>query len=129
MEPIPNSITYPVFVKDTDGEIVLFWSKEYFVACIEAIDIEDDEYTAWDLNGQPLELFVTDTYADLKAAAEPVRPDELLREVINYGARCREAVFEPPADVTDPVRLYYLADEFLRQHRPPMFRWLRKLCS
>lgn len=126
---MPDSITYPVFVKDTDGEMALFWSKEYFVASIEAVTIEDGEYTAWDLTGQPLELFVTDGYANLKATGETPRLGELLREVINYGARCREAVFEPPPDVTDPVRVYYLADEFLRLHRPPMFRRLRKLFS
>ena len=126
---MPANITFPVFVKDTDGEMALFWSKEYYVACVEATTIEDGENTAWDATGRPLELFVTEGYADLRATGDAPRSDQLLREVIAFGTRCGEAKFEPPADVIDPVRLYYLADEFLRMHRPPMFQWLRKLFS
>jgi len=49
-------ITYPVFVVDQNSEAVRFDSEADLLGQLEAIDVEEGEYDAWDSTGQALEL-------------------------------------------------------------------------
>ena len=53
------SVNFPVFVLAKDcGEVLRFNSIEEMQRQLEEIDVENDEYTAWDRTGTPLKLGV-----------------------------------------------------------------------
>lgn len=50
---------FPVFVMARDsGEVSKYESIEAMQVDLEEIDVENDEYAAWDRDGRPLELLV-----------------------------------------------------------------------
>ncbi len=49
-------VSFPVFLKDTDRCMVFIKSIEHLNSHIEMIDVEDKEYTGWDVNGHKIEL-------------------------------------------------------------------------
>ena len=53
------SVNFPIFVLAKDcGEVSRFNSIEEMQRQLEEIDVENDEYTAWDRTGTPLKMSV-----------------------------------------------------------------------
>lgn len=51
-------IVFPVYVRDDAGDVIVFASIEMMQSYLEAIDVENGEYEAWDAAGYLLELGV-----------------------------------------------------------------------
>lgn len=54
---------FPVFVRevhDPGGEVTLFRSHEDMEGYLEAIDVENEEFEAWDVNGERIRLEVVE---------------------------------------------------------------------
>jgi hypothetical protein len=125
-----DGIRFPVFVQDTDDCIYVFDTMESFIAQIEVIDIEDEEYRVWDNCGAPLQPFVDGTRAGLRAAKGTPRPDELRRAIIRFGNKFSTRAFSPSNQVVDPVTLFHMAEKFIRENKRSTFdkikAWISK---
>jgi hypothetical protein len=51
-------VVFPVYVRDDANDVMSFPSHEAMQAYLELIDVENDEYQAWDANGYALDLLV-----------------------------------------------------------------------
>lgn len=82
MEP-----TFPVFVCAKDsGEIASFRSVHELQAHVEAIDIENDEYDAWDLSGRRVDLTVQEpVWLRLEVRSTVSAVDELRDSLRRFG--------------------------------------------
>ena len=57
------SVTYPLFVFEKDDKSIRLIENESQIHCLEAIDIENEEYVFWDANGAGVSVAVTPTTA------------------------------------------------------------------
>lgn len=80
--------TFPIFVRAKDcGEMARYASIEEMQREIEAIDIENGEYQAWDGNGLPLKMEVqTPIWLNCVPASSVPKPDELKAAMLGFGA-------------------------------------------
>ena|SRR5204863_5092817 len=93
-------ISFPVYVRDDADDVTLFPTFETMQGYLEAIDVENGEYEAWDVAGHVLELGVgkpklewlkitqsghtlsQEEFAEIKSKAVPYRnPEPLLRSI------------------------------------------------
>jgi len=93
-------VSFPVYVSDDAHAVILFPSFEKMQGSMERIDVENNEYQAWDATGHVLELTVEisksewlkiaqsdrvlpqSEFAEIKAKAVPYRdPEPLLRNL------------------------------------------------
>jgi hypothetical protein len=59
MEELTESVTFPVYALAKDcGDVLQFPSRRAMQGYLEAIDVENGEYEAWDGNGNVLHLSV-----------------------------------------------------------------------
>ena len=79
-------IVFPLFVRTKDsGEIAKFESLDEMQRELEAIDVENAEYEAWDRNGMPLNLAVQrPIWLKCEPSSSAARPGELRQAIINY---------------------------------------------
>ena len=70
------SMNFPVYVLAKDcGEVSRFNSVEEMQRQLEEIDVENDEYTAWDRTGTPLKLSVQEPVW-LRIELETLKPQQ-----------------------------------------------------
>ena len=87
-----NTIQFPVFVRLKDcGDVVRHDSFAKMQSDLEQIDIENDEYEAWDAAGTQLKLSVQESDEWLRLDPLPKSQPDQLAEVIMAFAR-REGV-------------------------------------
>ncbi len=124
-----EEITFPIFLKDTDGCVSLVPSRErYFTGYYtENIDIEDGEYIGWDRTGLPLELCLTDDRPDLRITNTTPQPEALRKAIIDYGTVREMGPPDIPPDVDDPVVMLFIAEEGLRNYNRPTWVGIRKI--
>jgi hypothetical protein len=85
-------ICYPIFVKDQDGWVSILNRFEDLQVKLEKIDIEDKEYTTWDAEGLPVELYLDQKEMKVKALSDENRQDELKEAILNYAKLARPKV-------------------------------------
>jgi hypothetical protein len=62
MDELTESVSFPVFVLAKDcGDVLQFSSRRAMHGYLEAIDVENGEYEAWDGNGNVLHLSVAES--------------------------------------------------------------------
>lgn len=81
--------TFPILVFEKDsGDILKFESLNQMQRNLERIDVENDEYAAWDANGQSVRLVVQEpSWLNVVPALESALPD--LRNSLERFARAR----------------------------------------
>jgi hypothetical protein len=80
-------INFPLFVRAKDsGEIARFNSVHELQFQVEKIDIENEEYEAWDKDGLPVDLKLQDpVWIKLEPSTEGSHnPDGLRRALLDY---------------------------------------------
>jgi hypothetical protein len=80
-------IEFPVFVRAKDsGEIAAFNSIQDIQTHVERVDIENEEYEAWDNDGLPVQIELQDPplWIKLCASAEDREPDQLRRVLRDF---------------------------------------------
>ena len=82
-----NQVPLPVFVRLKDcGDVVLYDSILKMQSSFERIDVENDEYEAWDATGTRLKLSVQESDEWLRIDPMPGSPPEQLVEaIIQFG--------------------------------------------
>ncbi len=82
-------ILFPVFVRaKDDGEVSRFGSVEAMQRELEAIDVENREYEAWDRTGLPLDLKVQNPlWLKLEPPPRAANPDQLNEAILGFAAR------------------------------------------
>jgi hypothetical protein len=56
-----ENVTFPVYVLAKDcGEVTEYSSRDAMQSYLEAIDVENEEYEAWDFEGRVVKLIVAD---------------------------------------------------------------------
>lgn len=82
------SIAFPIFIHAKDcGEVAKFESLDEMQRELEAIDIENGEYEAWDQNGTPMNMAVqTPVWLKLEPSASVPRPSELKEIILRFAS-------------------------------------------
>lgn len=109
MEPI-----YPLFIADRDGWMYMVTGPEQLIS-FEQIDVEDGEYSGWDVEGHPVAL-VWDPTEGVKARVTHDCPhlDELKHAIVRYANLGPwDDQFAVPDQAHDVVQLFQAAE----QHR------------
>jgi hypothetical protein len=78
---------FPLFVRAKDsGEIRKFCSIRELQSQVEKIDIENEEYEAWDKDGRPvgLKLQETEIWIGLEALSDNPAPEQLRRALLEF---------------------------------------------
>jgi hypothetical protein len=98
--------TFPILVLEKDsGDILKFESITQMQRNLERIDIENDEYAAWDANGQSVRLLVQEpTWLKVVPAPESTVPD--LRDSLKRFAHARHVALTDNEQRLAPVDLY-----------------------
>jgi hypothetical protein len=98
---------FPIFVLAKDcGEILQFESLEAMQRAVEAIDVENGEYEAWDKTGIPVELTAGSSRDWLRIVPKS-GPSEFARvEALMYAYARREGVESGISASGDLVSLY-----------------------
>ncbi|MEW6609295.1 MAG: hypothetical protein AB1414_17940 [bacterium] len=78
------AITYPVFLIDRDKWMYKFNSINELRGYIELIDVEDNEYKGWDINGFPLDLVIDNREIQIKQIDNDSQIEELRNSILNY---------------------------------------------
>jgi hypothetical protein len=83
-----NQVRLPVFVRLKDcGDVVRYDAIEKLQSHFEQIDVENEEYEAWDATGTRLDLSVQESDEWLRIDPVPNPQPEQLAEAINEFAR------------------------------------------
>ena|ERR1051326_3204368 len=79
-------INFPLFVRAKDsGEVARFNSVQELQVQVEKIDIENEEYEAWDKDGLPVGLKLQNpVWIKLELLTEGYDPDRLRRALLDY---------------------------------------------
>ena len=72
----------PIII-DNRGDILVFESTESATRYIEPIDVENNEYVAFDSKGYLLQLYVVSGRVHIKAAESSFAHTEILREILS----------------------------------------------
>ena len=120
---------FPVFIKDRDHrvpEVELYQSLDEIEGCLEAADIQNEEYLAWDADGRRLVLRVHHKGPHWLSLASP-GPDDmegLLTAVARY-AEAAGVGAEELRDLTpcEAVRRIGEVQQRLEQERRKQRRW------
>src|SRR5947207_84501 len=76
-------ISLPLFVRAKDsGEVYKFGSMYEMQHALEKIDVENQEYEAWDRHGTPVELIVEEPIWLKVVPASEKKDDRLLRDAL-----------------------------------------------
>lgn len=100
------SISFPVLLLERDSQDVMrfdsvFDMQEY----LERIDIENDEYVAWDSTGRALRMAVQEPVW-LKVEPRADLPDSGLQKALEQLAESRGIKLQPPDKGMPPLMLY-----------------------
>ena len=81
-------LIFPIFIRAKDcGEVSKFESLEEMQRELEAIDIENGEYEAWDRNGTPLKMKVqAPIWLKLETSASVSEPNELREAILRFAS-------------------------------------------
>jgi len=81
--------TFPIFVRAKDcGDVLKFCSMDEIKRELEAIDITNGEYDAWDKDGLPLDLKVQrPTWLKIEAASSDFKLEELIGAISGFGSQ------------------------------------------
>jgi len=101
-------ISFPILVLEKDsGDILQFESIAEMQGYLERMDVENDEYAAWDANGHPVTLVVQEpTWLKVIPASEKGAPD--LPHSLKSFAEARRVVLTDTERELTPVALYEL---------------------
>jgi hypothetical protein len=80
-------IKFPLFVRAKDsGEIARFDSIQEFQNHVEKIDIENEEYEAWDNDGLPVQIKLQEPalWIRVEPAAEEAKPEQLRSALFKF---------------------------------------------
>jgi len=79
---------FPIFVRAKDTkEVAIFLSLEEIQRELEAIDVENGEYEAWDKEGVPLSMSVqTPVWLKLLPASSVARPEPLREAILSFAS-------------------------------------------
>jgi hypothetical protein len=100
-------ITFPILVLEKDsGDILKFESLDQMQRYLERIDIENDEYAAWDGTGQPVSLRVQEPawLKVVRASAEVNVPD--LGDSLRRFAQLRQVSLTDAEQRLGPLALH-----------------------
>jgi hypothetical protein len=93
-------VSFPIYVRDDAGHVTLYPSLEKMQGYMEAIDVENGDYEAWDVAGSVLELGVgkpksewikitqsdrtlsQDDFSKIRAKAVPYQDPEPLHRIL-----------------------------------------------
>lgn len=111
-----NEIRYPVFVRDQDQYMGMYQSLEELSGDLENVDVQDNEYVAWDINGLPLELCLDGDVIKAKVLSSVSQKEELKRAILVYASLGRKERDSGLAtsDSNDIVALFIAAEELHR---------------
>src|ERR1700676_15748 len=100
-------ITFPVLVLEKDsGDILKFESVAQMQRHLERIDVENDEYAAWDANGQPVSLLVREpAWLKVVRSLEPVDTPNLAESLKRF-AHFRQVSLTEGEQRLAPLPLY-----------------------
>lgn len=125
-------IHWPIFVQETDGCMFCCKDAEAFAADIERYDIEDNEYTGWDREGQPVSFYWHDPASKARKSSRwycsyssgsakvrvipgPPQPDKLRKAIIAFARMANpHETFE--SDERDPCRLFSAVEAHARRN-------------
>lgn len=77
------TIQFPIFLQDTDGYMYKVDSADD-LGSVEVIDVEEDEYRAWDAVGLPVALYVDAGRIRVRAIASEPNVNELRAAILRY---------------------------------------------
>ena len=98
--------TFPMLVLERDsGDILKFESLAEMQSYLERIDVENNEYAAWDASGQPVSLLVQDP-TWLKVVPAPESAGLELRDSLKRFAQARHVTLTDSEQKLAPVALY-----------------------
>jgi hypothetical protein len=80
-------INFPLFVRAKDsGEVAKFNSVQKLQGHIEKIDVENEEYEAWDKDGLPVQIKLQEPalWIKVEPSAEDREPDQLRHALLEF---------------------------------------------
>jgi hypothetical protein len=108
---LKREIQFPVFVRARDcGDVTKYSSVHGLQRDVEQIDVENDEYEAWDANGVRISLSIQKPlWLKVELIDDTPLPDELAAAILEYahmqGIACERSVLiaEKYSEVLDRV--------------------------
>lgn len=110
-------INYPVFIRESTGYMDILRGDSK-IDCLEEIDIDNDEYTAWDAIGRPLELYAENTDGRARYTNEEARPNEVKESIIAYVDQFKiDVPFNYSGDENNLEEFFDFAMDFIETNR------------
>jgi hypothetical protein len=93
---------------------------------LEITDIEDEEYTVWDLEGKPLEFYLDQGEIKIKVCSDKSQLNKLKEAILNYAKKARPKYsFVFTGERSDLVGLFEEVEGFIKKQG--IFRRTKRL--
>lgn len=107
-------INYPIFLMDRDKWMFIIHNTTELNSHLEHIDIEDKEYSGWDINAFPLELYLEQKEIKVRHISSEPQLNRLKEAIFNYAKLARPKVpfvYSGPED--NVIELFKAVEEHI----------------
>lgn len=105
--------SYPIFLKDRDEWMCMICDEEQLNTDLESIDIEDNEYQGWDINGIPVKPYLEQKQIKLKVLSDQPQEEQLRNAIFKYANLARKGSFVYAGDATNLKALFQSVEEYI----------------
>jgi hypothetical protein len=110
-------ISYPIFIKDRDGWMSILNECREIQDKLERVDIEDEEYTAWDANALPLDFYLDKDKIKARVLSKSPQLDEIREAILNYAKLAKPKVpFVHFGSEKDMIELFLAIEKHIKNH-------------
>lgn len=120
-------VKYPLFIRDTDSYMCTVSSHEDMNSYLEHIDVEDNEYEGWDVEGRHIELFIEDKEIRVKYISEECDLEAVRRAILHYAKISTKVQFDSKEIDDDLQKLFNAVDEHIKTHREGLIKKIKRL--
>ena len=102
-----DGLAFPLFLQDRDEWITMIEKEEELNGKLEWLDVEDHEYTGWDLHGHPVELYLQDKLIKARILSNHSEAGALKEALLHYASLvCQKIPSSQWAHVENVVDLF-----------------------
>ena len=84
-----TEIKYPIFLQDKDKYMYVINAHSDLNGELEQIDIDNKEYSGWDIEGKPLDFYMEKKEIKVKIIFDNLKIEKLRKNILNYAKIAR----------------------------------------
>jgi hypothetical protein len=78
------TVVYPIFGQDRDKWMYMIDAESRLAYHLETIDIENGEYSGWDMQGKPIQFYLENERIKVQCQSNIQEPEKLKKAILHY---------------------------------------------